>query len=119
MQNSESPKLVLQQRALQSVQDHRFPTDELARQPAVPLCEEETVTPDIQTKSHPTQFKCDVKRCGRVFRRKFSLKRHYKSHFIKKALACKFCGKTFSLPQYLEEHEHIHTGLKPYQCDVC
>ena len=59
-------------------------------------------------------FQCDLLSCGQTFKTKFSLKRHYKKHFQKKVYPCKFCHKRFNLQQYLKEHEHIHTGLKPY-----
>ena len=31
---------------------------------------------------------------------------------------CRFCGKRFALPQYLREHECIHTGEKLYVCGI-
>jgi len=31
---------------------------------------------------------------------------------------CKQCNKGFTLLQYLEEHEFIHSGLKPFLCGV-
>ena len=32
---------------------------------------------------------------------------------------CGTCGKGFNNHKLLEEHEHIHTGSKPYQCSKC
>jgi hypothetical protein len=63
-------------------------------------------------------FKCDIFGCEQAFKTKFSLKRHFKKHYVKK-LKCKFCDKAFGLQQYLEEHEHTHTGEKPYACPSC
>jgi len=63
-------------------------------------------------------FKCDLLGCEQTFKTKYSLKRHFKKHYVKN-LKCKFCDKKFGLQQYLEEHEHIHTGLKPYKCSMC
>ena len=64
-------------------------------------------------------FVCDIFGCEAAFKTKFSLKRHYKKHYTKKSLACRYCPKHFNLPQYLEEHEHTHTGQKPYACPHC
>jgi len=64
-------------------------------------------------------FICDIFGCEAAFKTKFSLKRHYKKHYTKKSLACRYCTKHFNLLQYLEEHEHTHTGLKPYECNLC
>lgn len=63
-------------------------------------------------------FKCDIFGCEQTFNTKFSLKRHFKKHYVKK-LKCKFCSKVFGLEQYRREHEHTHTGEKPYGCSEC
>lgn len=48
-------------------------------------------------------FKCDLLGCEQTFKTKYSLKRHFKKHYVKN-LKCKFCDKKFGLQQYLEEH---------------
>ena len=55
-------------------------------------------------------FKCDFKGCPGVFSTKYSLKRHLMIHANRKCHVCKQCEKGFTLPQYLEEHEYIHSG---------
>ena len=36
-----------------------------------------------------------------------------------KILACFMCGEVFFWPSHLVAHEMIHTGVRPYRCDVC
>ena len=64
------------------------------------------------------QFTCPFPNCGRLFRTKFSMKRHSLIHSQNKQYICKHCGKKFALPQYLKEHIYTHTQDKPYVCGV-
>ena len=40
-------------------------------------------------------------------------------HTGKFSFTCEFCSKGFNNYKLLEEHSHIHTGEKPYQCSQC
>lgn len=33
--------------------------------------------------------------------------------------ACPECGKTFATSSGLKQHQHIHSSVKPFQCEVC
>ena len=63
-------------------------------------------------------FPCTWEGCGRLFRAQFSLNRHMILHMQTKRYTCRFCDRTFSLPQYLREHEYTHTKELPYECGV-
>jgi len=64
------------------------------------------------------KYKCDMLKCKKWFGTKYSLKRHMKSHKVKKDFKCKDCSKQFALQQYLTEHEFTHTRAKPFACNI-
>ena len=62
-------------------------------------------------------FHCPVAECAKSLNSSFSLRRHmHLMHTERKALACRYCGKAFSLKQYLMEHEYMHTEELPFLC---
>jgi hypothetical protein len=63
-------------------------------------------------------YQCTREDCGKLFKTKFSLKRHMLIHSQQKEHECPHCGKKFSLPQYMREHMFTHTKEKPYVCGV-
>ncbi len=63
-------------------------------------------------------FACPHAGCSRLFKTKFSMKRHSLVHNAEKNYECQYCGKKFALPQYLKEHTYTHTRDKPYVCGV-
>ncbi len=64
------------------------------------------------------KFACEYPGCGRLFKTKFSMKRHTFVHSEDKKYICKYCNKRFALPQYMREHMYTHTKDKPYICGV-
>jgi len=87
---------------------------------------------------------CDI--CGKTFKSTKRLSLHKRIHSEEKPYTCDQCGKTFRTgsdlsihlkshsggykcelcPQYsfaalrgLNDHKMIHTGERPYECDVC
>ncbi|GBM96488.1 Zinc finger protein 235 [Araneus ventricosus] len=48
-----------------------------------------------------------------------SLQRHAIIHTGKKPFKCDVCGKSFTRKENLQTHALTHTGEKPFKCDVC
>ena len=72
---------------------------------------------NAESKTEPL-FACDHPGCGRLFKAKFSMRRHKLVHNEVKPYSCEYCGKKFALPQYMKEHTYTHTKDKPFVCGV-
>lgn len=59
------------------------------------------------------------RRCGIVFKEKYQLEDHMKSHIKEKPYSCPDCGKRFINQSYIQVHQRIHTGETPYLCSQC
>lgn len=67
-------------------------------------------------------FSCDL--CGRGFRRLGHLKRHRQvvhadGERPPESFVCRFCGKDKKCRSQLARHVIIHTGERPFACDLC
>ena len=69
------------------------------------------------TRTSKKYYNCTYENCGKRYRSKYSLRRHYLLHRGIKRHVCSYCGKKFLLAQYLREHIHTHTGEWPYVCN--
>lgn len=38
---------------------------------------------------------------------------------VERIHTCTDCGKTFSTSSGLKQHQHVHSSVKPFQCEVC
>ncbi|KAJ0169490.1 hypothetical protein K1T71_015077 [Dendrolimus kikuchii] len=63
-------------------------------------------------------FKCDS--CDKSFRMKQRLVAHRRVHSqLKRTYVCTVCEKHFSTHSNRQRHMFIHTGLKPFKCEMC
>ncbi|KAM6900449.1 zinc finger X-chromosomal protein-like [Xenentodon cancila] len=82
----------------------------------------------FQTHTGERPHLCDI--CGRKFGRQYQLKRHkilvHANHRHGEEnlppdapFVCGVCGKGLKSEALLAAHAHIHTGDKPYRCNIC
>jgi transcription factor YY len=61
-------------------------------------------------------YRCTYDGCNKKFLDNSKLKRHQLVHTGEKPYKCDICGKCFSLDFNLRTHLRTHTGEKPYVC---
>ena len=77
---------------------------------------------DEHKTTHDTIFKCNKGGCKLQFMYEKNLQKHQKTHCILiKRYLCPFpgCGKRFTALYNQKIHYRIHTGERPYKCDIC
>jgi len=69
---------------------------------------------------YPAGRRYPCENCAKVFSDPSNLQRHIRSHHVgARSHACPECGKTFATSSGLKQHTHIHSSVKPFQCEVC
>ena len=81
---------------------------------------------DPATSPSDKTFECDV--CNRTFNSKATLNAHRKKKHNDLAASgvsptsdrtCPHCGEFFAYPSAMKQHVTVHTGERPFGCDVC
>lgn len=68
----------------------------------------------------PTKrLNCEYEGCDKSYCSTFNLKRHIEIiHLGLRRFKCTICGRMLSSKQNLLDHQNIHTGARPYVCEV-
>ena len=64
-------------------------------------------------------FYCDYEGCKKGFIEKHELDQHKRVHSGEKPFQCNVCGTGFRQNAHLRTHMRVHTGSTPYQCKLC
>ncbi|XP_062373440.1 zinc finger protein 213-like [Sardina pilchardus] len=72
-----------------------------------------------QPETHKGERPNHCTQCGKSFRKKADLTRHWRIHTGEKPYHCSDCGKSFGRRGNLKTHQRIHTGERPYDCTQC
>lgn len=65
-------------------------------------------------------FHCKFPGCPQTYASKYNVRRHmHYAHPDFHQFQCEVCHKVLSSRQNYRQHQHIHTGARPYVCDLC
>ena len=77
---------------------------------------------EMHNKSHKEKNIFSCNKCDKQFMQEKNLQKHFKVHcFLVKKYICPYpgCGKKFTALYNQKIHYRVHTGERPYTCDVC
>ncbi|XP_043266971.1 zinc finger protein mnm-2-like [Venturia canescens] len=86
---------------------------------AVKYIHQQDVAAKQMKKLRPKKFRCV--HCDVAFSNNGQLKGHIRIHTGERPFKCEIdgCNKAFTRNEELTRHRKIHTGLKPHSCDMC
>ena len=73
----------------------------------------------LSTKHGPKRFKFEFQNCNKSYIDKHGLTRHQILHTGLKPYTCDICGKSCNTKGDLKSHSDVHSDVKEYKCDIC